>query len=286
MARMFPPYINPEVKSGAERKIYELVKTSKGLDSFACIHSLGLSRHLWKRQGEVDFVLVGDNTVLCLEVKGGRITRKDGIWYFTDRYGQESKKTESPFAQASSAMFSLKANIEARFGHTGFLFGYGVVMPDINFDIESPEWDGDIVCDLRSAGKPFEQYVRRLCRYWEQKIGTHSSHVGADEIVKYLRGDFELRTPLWKEIQDTESVMAEFTLEQYRALDHMESNPRLIFSGGAGSGKTLLAVEKARRAAFNGQNVLLLCYNKLLGAKLKSEAEKIYGKGVVRRFNP
>lgn len=270
---MIPTYINPEVKSSAERKIYGAIKNA-ALADFVCFHSLGLSRHLWKRQGEIDFVLVGGNAIICLEVKGGRISRKDGVWYFTNRFGQESKKAESPFAQASSAMFSLKANLEAQFGHMGMLFGYGVLMPDIKFSISSPEWDDEIVYDLNDTQEPFERYIHRLRIYWEKKVGMPSPRVAEKEVVQYLRGDFELPTPLWQEIQNTEDQVVNFTSEQYRALDHMESNPRLIFSGGAGSGKTLLAVEKARRAALDGKHVLLLCYNKFLGSKLKSEVAK------------
>lgn len=277
MVRMIPTYINPEVKSGAERKIYDTIKNT-ALAGFTCLHSLGLSHHLWKRQGEIDFVLVGGNAIICLEVKGGRISRKDGVWYFTNRFGQESKKSESPFAQASSAMFSLKANLEARFGYTGMLFGYGVLMPDIRFSIPSPEWDDEIVYDLNDEQEPFERYVHRLRVYWEKKVGLPSPRVGEKEMIQYLRGDFELPTPLWQEIQDTEDRVVNFTLEQYRALDHMESNPRIIFSGGAGSGKTLLAVEKTRRTALDGKRVLFLCYNRLLGSMLKSEVAK-FGKG-------
>ena len=281
MARMIPPYISPDVKSAAERKIYALIKDSKGTDDLVCLHSLGLSRHMSKRQGEIDFVLVCDGAILCLEVKGGRINRKDGVWYFTDRYGQETKKSEGPFVQASSAMFSLKKDLDAQFGNTGLLFGYGVVVPDINFDVESPEWDAEIVYDLADSKRPFEAYIKRLRAYWEGKVGRPNPRVSTHDIVKYLRGNFELATPLWKQIQDVEDEMTKFTSEQYRALDQMESNPRLIFSGGAGTGKTMLAVEKARRAAFNGQHVLLLCYNKLLGAKLRSEIAKMDGGGTL-----
>lgn len=120
-----------------------------------------------------------------------------------------------------------------------------------------------------------EKYIHRLQNFWELKVGKPTPYVETAEIVKYLRGDFELAVPLWKEVQDAENQMTEFSTEQYRALDQMENNPRLIFSGGAGSGKTLLAVEKARRAAFSGKNVLLLCYNKFLGAKLQNEISKL-----------
>lgn len=273
MARMYPNFINPDVKSSAERRLFEEIKNSKELKDFACLHSLGLSRHMWKKQGEIDFVFVGNGFVLCLEVKGGRIKRKDGVWCFIDRFGRVNKKAESPFAQASSGMFSLKNNIESKFGHTGLVFGYGVLTPDVKLDIESPEWDQHIVYDQQDTGYPIEKYIERLSKYWKNKVGNQKTTVKSSDIVKYLRGDFELAVPLWTEIQDAESEMVFFSSEQYRALDQMESNPRIIFSGGAGSGKTMLAVERARRSAFSGKRVLLLCYNKLLGAKLENEIQ-------------
>lgn len=269
MARMIPSFIHPEVRSAAERKVFNAIKSSTS-DDYFCLHSLGLSRHLWKRQGEIDFVLIGRNAVLCLEVKGGRIARKEGVWCFTNRFGQETRKAESPFAQVSSAMFSLKAAIESEFGHTGLLFGYGVLMPDVRFDISSPEWDNDTVYDLRDVPRPFETYTQRLLAHWERKAGRSALFADTDSVVGFLRGDFEVPTPLWQQIQDVDSQVARFTEEQFRAIDHMESNPRVIFAGGAGTGKTLLAVEKTRRAALGGLRVLLLCYNKLLGAMLRT----------------
>ncbi len=47
------------------------------------------------------------------------------------------------------------------------------------------------------------------------------------------------------------------------------SLPRVQFSGGAGSGKTWLAVEKAKILAKSGKRVGLFCYNKGLGQYLQ-----------------
>jgi len=62
-----------------------------------------------------------------------------------------------------------------------------------------------------------------------------------------------------------------YTGEQLLALDAMNSNPRVMFEGPAGTGKTLLAIECARRSASAGRKVLLLCYNRLLGAWLEEQ---------------
>ncbi len=288
MAKMIPPYINPDVKSSAERKIYELIRDSQELSDFTCMHSLGLSRHLRKRQGEIDFVLVGNGMVLCLEVKGGRVVRKDGVWFFTDRYGQENKKVEGPFSQASSAMYSLKKDLESKFGTMhGYLFGYGTLFPDIEFLAESPEWDRNIVYDLRDSSKPFHKYIERLANYWKQKspLPPGQSPIPKTEVVNYLRGDFEIAIRLWSEITKTADELTYFTNEQYRALDQMEGNPRIIFTGAAGTGKTLLAVEKARRLYYNKQRTLLLCFNRFLGARLAKEVSAIDPTGTYLQAN-
>ncbi len=54
------------------------------------------------------------------------------------------------------------------------------------------------------------------------------------------------------------------TEEQERILDETELNPRMLFLGSAGSGKTFVAMEKARRLAEEGKRVFLTCYNRNL----------------------
>ena len=51
-------------------------------------------------------------------------------------------------------------------------------------------------------------------------------------------------------------------------------NDRLVVSGGAGTGKTLIAIEVARRAAENGRRVALLCFNQLIGDWLRNRIEE------------
>lgn len=278
MTKMIPSFVNPEVKSNAERKIFELFRGSQELSNYTCLHSLGLSRHSRKRQGEIDFVLVGNGSILCIEVKGGRVAREDGVWIFKDRYGQVNKKVEGPFVQAATAMFSLKSDLEAKFGAGhGWLFGYGVAFPDIKFTAESPEWDKRIIYDLQDLAYPIDKYIEKLSSYWRQKTPQFQkgTPITKQEIVNYLRGDFDIPTPLWRDIKKASEEIAYFTNEQYRALDQMDGNPRLIFTGAAGTGKTLLALEKSRRNFYSKQRTLLLCFNRLLGARLRKEVASI-----------
>jgi superfamily I DNA and RNA helicase len=60
------------------------------------------------------------------------------------------------------------------------------------------------------------------------------------------------------------------TKDQIRVLDFLRSHRRVAVSGGAGTGKTVLALEKARRLASEGFRTLLTCYNRQLADHLSS----------------
>jgi hypothetical protein len=56
----------------------------------------------------------------------------------------------------------------------------------------------------------------------------------------------------------------------------MEANPRVVFVGPAGTGKTILAIEAARRSSTSGRRVLLACYNRLLGKWLEEQTTSLH----------
>ena len=74
-------------------------------------------------------------------------------------------------------------------------------------------------------------------------------------------------------VERTEEKLLRLTEEQYARLDELEANPRCLFEGAAGTGKTLLALEYARRASGNGARVALLCFNRLLGGWLQEQTK-------------
>ncbi len=150
MAIMIPPYIHKDVSSEAERKIFRMLEKEEILSGWLCFHSLGLARHQTKKYGEIDFVLMGKDGIICLEVKGGGVKREKGLWTFMDRYGRETTKSEGPFRQAASAMFSLRDDLRNKFGSAinSISLCYGVLFPDIRFKEESPEWENQLIYDV------------------------------------------------------------------------------------------------------------------------------------------
>ncbi len=282
---MIPATIHPHIRSNAERKLFNVIRDAPGTDDWVCLHSLGLARHATKRRGEIDFLLLTRKGVYVLEVKGGRVSRHDGVWRFTDRYGEVHEKNEGPFDQAGSAMFTLEEDIRREFQsdkkRSRLLFGFGVMFPDVSFDVTGTEIDPRLVYDASNRRQPIVEFINRLAEYWRERDSRDRyspTDKDIESLVEFLRGDFDLVPPLSVLADAAAEKLLRLEKEQYSVLDSLEqfATPRMIVQGGAGTGKTLLAVEAARREArkANG-NVLFVCYNRLLAsfldAKFRSE---------------
>jgi hypothetical protein len=285
MARMIPDYVHSDCLSNAERKIFHRLKEELP-NSYVVLHSLALAKHSRKLRSEIDFVIINERGVLCIEVKGGRIRAEKGVWCFTDRYGDMHLKRESPFEQASSNMFALKRSVESRFGkkavQSSAIFGFFVVFPDIYFAQESPEWDLNCVIDNQGLNTDAKTLIDRQYEYSEystRRIRPQiplpiMSESEKDELVNYLRGDFDFIPSLRQSIEQSYQELLRLTEEQYCVLDQLEENPRIIVHGKAGTGKTVLGIERIRREARRGKRVAYFCFNRLLSKKIRNLLEK------------
>lgn len=275
MARMIPNTVHSSIRSGAEHRMFNVIKTADRTDNWVCLHSLGLARHDTKRLGEIDFVLVTTHGVFVLEVKGGRISRQSGAWIYTDRFGREYVKNESPFDQAASAMFTLERELRQAFEGTRIadvLIGFGIIAPDIEFDVLGPDVERTQVYDLTDRGRAFRNYIDRLADFSRSRDPRTRRGLRDHEIERvaaFLRGDFDLIPSLDTLLDDTENQLLQLTEEQFVVLDMLEEEPRVIIEGAAGCGKTVLAIEAVRRMARRGDRVLFTCYNRLLADRLR-----------------
>ncbi len=77
-----------------------------------------------------------------------------------------------------------------------------------------------------------------------------------------------------EEINRREEAIEALLREQQKPVLKLAAlNGRIVVSGGAGTGKTLIAMEVARRAAEKGSRVALLCYNQLIGDWMRHNVE-------------
>ena len=295
MARMIPPRISPDCSSPGEREIFRRLKDDPETRGWTVLHSLDVAEHVTNIAGEIDFVVIVPlKGVLCVEVKASSsLLRREGLWY----YGKAtSPDARGPFKQASSAMHSIRRKlVERRPDLARVPFWSAVIFPYLEFTIESEEWHSWQVIDNRqfrsvSIGKLLSKVLdqaryflqnRSSARWFDPKSSGPDTQQ-CSGIAGILRGDFEFFEKPGSRSGKLETELVAYTSEQFGALDAMEENPRVTFAGPAGTGKTLLAIEAARRGSDAGRRVLLLCYNRLLGRWLQNQ-ESIRNTGVIAR---
>ncbi|MGY1690350.1 NERD domain-containing protein [Geodermatophilus sp. SYSU D01105] len=101
------------------------------------------------------------------------------------------------------------------------------------------------------------------------------------DLVDCLAGTAIPQQHLVAWLAEREAACDLLTRDQARVLDMLAAFSRVEIRGGAGSGKTWLAVEKARRLAAEGRRVALMCYSRGLAEFLKRRVE-----GLPKRQRP
>jgi nuclease-like protein len=278
--RMIPDQIVESTKSRAEIRFFEELRSIDNADWFYALHSLNVPQHHWKRMCEIDFLLVGPRGVYALEVKGGNLACHNGVWSFKDRAGIRRRR-ESPFAQVRSAMFAMEKDLAEKAAGLDLrhmTFGSGVILPDCVLDVLGTEWSAEEVLDrdLLDATDGTRRGLGRMASYWRAKPGRRTgllSRKDADALLAVLRPDFDTVPTLRQMAGHAETVLASLTTNQYRALDAHDRNRRVVYEGGAGTGKTLLAVELCRRRAAAGCSVLFTCRSEILAGFVTTQLE-------------
>jgi Nuclease-related domain/UvrD-like helicase C-terminal domain/Type III restriction enzyme, res subunit len=286
MAKMIPPYIR-KTNSPGEPDIFVRLRDDPMTSDWITLHSLDVATHRSQLSGEVDFlVIIPNRGVLVVEVKAcSSLRRETGLWYL----GNSAGESRGPFRQASEAMHSLRRRLTKARPHLSRVpFWSCVIFPRITFSESSVEWHSWQIIDTKklrggSIGRLLAdvlQNARALLAEspgapWFQPSSKEPYSDQCTEIADFFRRDFEYFTTYSDIATSIASEIKTFTDEQLLALDAMEGNPRVVFKGPAGTGKSVLALEAARRAGATKKRVLFICYNKLLGQQIAKQCGQI-----------
>lgn len=279
--RMIPP-VPPETSTSSEMRVFSAMKRFRGDPHSVCLSSLNLSRHEYQRWGEIDFLLVGQGGLLVIEVKGGLASCRDGIWRFEDRYGRVIEKRQSPIAQAQGSFRSLiSQHLEPEFGK-GLMKripqGFCAIFPGMRREqvddlAGGPEMPRTLLGSLEDLAddKTLGSFLKRVMDF-HTAATSWAGHSWSSEdvykVVSFLRPSFDRIPPLSANLASVREEQYRLTEDQYRLLDWLETSPRIVCTGGAGVGKTFVAVEALRREA--RLNPLMVCGTEVLAAHLRS----------------
>lgn len=284
MARMIPPVVGEDAPPG-ERDVFAALSDAPGTEDWVLFHSLNIAHHETQVEGEADFVvLIPGSGILVIEVKSHERIQADGngMW----RFGHGDWQSKSPFDQASGAMHSIREFLDERGVSThGYPIWYAVWFTAVPKDrmpasIGWQSWAMLDAADLAAPNMPqrVSAVLSRAVEHLETKRIHHVAGMpSADDvarIVEVLEPRFTLELSASEVARRRERDIREFTAEQLRVLDAVDEAPRLLIDGPAGSGKTFLAVEAAKRASYGGGRVLVVVFNRLLEEELRTELVK------------
>jgi hypothetical protein len=270
------PFPMLPTESSAERRLYEGFLEQLP-DDYVVYHSVDwvLARDGRPDEGEADFVVAHPELgVLVLEAKGGTIEYEPHSRTWTQRgRGGVHRLDEDPFHQAKGAMHSLVRILEAQPGWERWKpsYGFGVAFPDGRYERAAhPGAPAEAALD-RDDLPSLAERTEEVMRYWSRP-GRRFGADGMEALGLALGYRVEIRVPLRLRFDEEDKKIVELTDDQAWVLAFVANRSRAAVTGPAGSGKTLLAIQIARRVAARGDATLLTCFNRRLGHHLREVA--------------
>ncbi|WP_029253927.1 NERD domain-containing protein [Paraoerskovia marina] len=268
MARLYPPAPKFPHDNGAELAVWRALKENLPDDVLLFAH---VPLQIDDDEGEIDLVVAWPEVgIAVIEVKGGHVTRRDGEWI---QSGGGAERRIDPVGQIQRARHLLTDGLwEAGFDvadlRTVHLVAFPhVAVPDTWGTLDLPR---AMLVD-RTEVDNGAAVVARVKKAIEQHGHGHSGLPPSDAelLVEHLARGFPSQVEHLVAAAMHASHADQLTSEQATILDVLEQQRRTCIVGGAGSGKTWLALEKARRLVRAGERVALLCYSRGLGRYLQ-----------------
>jgi hypothetical protein len=224
------------------------------------------------REGEADFtVALPAGGLLAVEVKGGRISfdARTGCWTSTNKHGV-TNEIKNPFRQAQSEKYALRDQVMGNpkwraWPGERVILGHCVMFPNLDnvLALSSPERPAQIIGG-RTELDNLPTWLSKVSQYFTTDDTQPLGSKGVQLVEDILCTSIDVRPLLRSVLDDAERDRIRLTERQAKILRTIGGRKRAVIAGGAGTGKTLIAVEKARQLAAEGARVLLLCYNRPL----------------------
>lgn len=248
------------------RKLHKDLTASQ--DNWDVWHDLKLPAHsdsfnyYKKTSAQIDFLILGCEGLMVLEVKGGFISLKDNVFYYGKNFDSEMK--QNPFRQAEGYKHTLKDKIINNI--KGCFFCEAVAFPHVNYPFTSKLIDKNLLwTDYCSDyfGNSIEVFIKKVFEYTKEKHKKHFrnyqnlSNKEIDAIRKILSPIISDKNKF-----DFIDTLKWLNIDNLEILNSLYKNQRIMIEGPPGSGKTTIAKAYIDRQVY--KKGIYLCWNNLL----------------------
>jgi thymidine kinase len=250
------------LKNDAERSVVARFRDEL-TDGWLLIPSLKMRDH---RDYEIDLVVMHrDVGIFIVEVKGHKMWIEQGLW--RDDRGLLDPQ---PLKQAQDNSYKLRDFIRDRdpnrFRH--LIINYAVALPNTS------GIRGDLPVGLTRdqilTAQDLDDVPDALARLRTHQIQVSLTNDDIDAVIRTLAPNVDFDLDPAAAAKRARQKLEKLCAAQVRALERLDANRRVVVTGGAGTGKTRLALAWARRANVRGERVLLTCFNEPLADQIKS----------------
>ncbi|GAA1529526.1 nuclease-related domain-containing DEAD/DEAH box helicase [Brevibacterium picturae] len=219
---------------------------------------------------EIDILLLWPGFgIAVVEVKGGRVGVEDGTWITQDSQGHRNRLKVSPLEQAMVAKHTLVDYLRSRVSTLPGPISHLAVLPYTQLP---QDWDqpdalrGQLVdsTQLGSIASAISAQLRNDFTPERDSISTPHEFV-----LKNLRRTNQAVENVSLRATEISDRADELSREQAKLISILRHQNRAEISGGAGTGKTYLALLKAQSLTRQGKRVALMCYSRGLGRFLQ-----------------
>ncbi|MBN4049734.1 NERD domain-containing protein [Bacteroidales bacterium AH-315-N07] len=238
-------------------------------DDWYIYYAYRLGKHSYKKYGECDYLIVNSRGIMVLEVKGGQILFENHKFYYAPQppYKDRQEFKEDPFLQLDGNVESIVRYLNQKNIYDVYVGG-AVVFPQSTFNYKGVSYDNfyhltrekqsfrDFLIDafdkLKKKSKWQDSSLNKLKR--ENILKLLAPTVMPDEYyAQMIAGDKAVK------------LRAE---ENFKILDGLAENKRLLVQGPPGSGKSKYAFKFIQKKVESDVNIkgLYICWNELLGA--------------------
>ena len=274
MAKMYPNNISIYDITESERAVYYALKEQLPDEHYEVFYSVKWQRKIKDKieKSEADFIIASPKFgFICLEVKGGNSIFIDEHqrWHLNDNKGGRYL-AESPYDQAEKSMYYFKEIFENA-NHLKYpgTYAAGAAFPFYNLSDEliSQISDRNRECTIMFRDmNNLEDKIKKMFKLWGggsygSRIYSKLQHNAFLELIK-KRIAISAAAGALVEIKERELDTINRVQDNY--IFFLSNIRQFYIRGGAGTGKTWIAIKLSNIEAGKGNKTLFLCNSKPL----------------------